>query len=77
MASNDNNNRGAMWKVEHRKSDKHPNLNGKATIDGKEYYVSGWTNNEGGKKPIVSLAFTPVVKNEFTPEAVSSEEIPF
>lgn len=74
---NKNDNRGAMWKVTDRKSDKHPNLNGKATINGQDYYVSGWTNSEGGKKPILSLAFTPVVKQEFTPEAGTSEEIPF
>jgi len=74
---NNNNNRGALWKVADRKSDKHPNLNGKATINGQDYYVSGWTNSEGGKKPILSLAFTPVVKQEFSPEADISEEIPF
>jgi hypothetical protein len=60
--------RGAMWKITERKSDKHPHLNGKATIKGVDYYVSGWTNSEGGNKPVLTMEFTEVVK---------SEEIPF
>jgi len=53
----DNNNRGALWKNENKKTDKHPNLRGSAEINGVEYWVSGWTSSEGGKKPLVSLSF--------------------
>jgi len=53
----DNNNRGALWKNENKKTDKHPNLRGTAEINGVQYWVSGWTSSEGGKKPLVSLSF--------------------
>ena len=55
----DNNNRGALWKNDKQTTDKHPNLKGQAEINGVEYWVSAWTSKEGGKKPLVSLSFTP------------------
>ena len=59
MSNYDNNNRGALWKNDKRSSEKHPNLRGSAEVDGVEYWVSAWTNKDGGKKPLVSLSFTP------------------
>ncbi|MFZ9066239.1 MAG: hypothetical protein ACO23R_02585 [bacterium] len=56
--SNNNENRGGLWKAKEQKTDKHPNLTGKATIDGVEYFVAGWSNRDGGNKPVVSLSFT-------------------
>ena len=42
---NKNDNSGAIFPVKERKSDKHPSLSGKVTIEGKEWFVVGWTNN--------------------------------
>ena len=55
--SYDSSNRGALWKNDKREKDTHPQLKGQAEVDGVEYWVSGWTSNEGGKKPVVSLSF--------------------
>ena len=75
MAEFDNNNRGALWQAKDRKSDKHPNLTGSATIDGVEYFVSAWTSKEGGKKPLVSLSFTPKNQQKKSAPVVSDEDI--
>jgi len=74
MAEYDNNNRGALWKAKDRKSDKHPHLTGSATIDGVDYYVSAWTSKEDGKKPLVSLSFTPKNQQKSAP-VISDEDI--
>lgn len=75
MAEYDNNNKGALWQAKERKSDKHPNLTGSATIDGVEYFVSAWTSKEGGKKPLVSLSFTPKNQQKKSAPVVSDEDI--
>jgi len=73
----DNNNRGALWKNDKRTTEKHPQLRGSAEINGVEYWVSAWTSNEGGKKPLVSLSFQ--VKDEIPSAApvVVSNEVDF
>ena len=73
----DNNNRGALWKNDKRTTEKHPQLRGSAEINGVEYWVSAWTSNEGGKKPLVSLSFQ--VKDEMPSAApvVVSNEVDF
>lgn len=72
----DNNNRGALWKNDNKKSDKHPNLRGTAEINGVQYWVSAWTSSEGGKKPLVSLSFQ--VKEEKPAAPVEEfEDLPF
>ena len=37
-------NSGALFKVEDRKSDKHPNYNGSVNVAGTEYWISAWIN---------------------------------
>jgi hypothetical protein len=74
----DNNNRGALWKNDKRTTEKHPQLRGSAEINGVEYWVSAWTSNEGGKKPLVSLSFQ--VKDEMPTAAapvVVTNEVDF
>lgn len=54
----DNNNRVALWKNDRRDKETSPQLKGQGMIDGKEYWVSAWTNKDAGKKPLISLSFT-------------------
>lgn len=76
MAEYDNNNKGALWQAKERKTEKHPNLTGSATIDGVEYFVSAWTSREGGKKPLVSLSFTKKEQpKKSVPMVISDEDI--
>lgn len=61
MTEHDNNNRGALWNNDRKQSDTHPDLSGSITIDGKEYWVSGWKKKPGqsDRAPIVSLSVRP------------------
>ena len=61
MTEYDNNNRGALWNNDRKQSDTHPDLSGSITIDGKEFWVSGWKKKpgQGDRAPIVSLSVRP------------------
>jgi len=61
MTEHDNNNRGALWNNDRKQSDTHPDLSGSITIDGKEFWVSGWKKKPGqsDRAPIVSLSVRP------------------
>jgi hypothetical protein len=48
---------GSLFKNDERKTDKHPNLQGSALIDGVEYWVSGWTKEKTDGDKWISLAF--------------------
>jgi hypothetical protein len=57
MQKFDNNMRGCVYINRGRKKDTHPEYSGTCSIDGKEYWISGWnkaSNNVGG---LISLAF--------------------
>ena len=57
----DNVNRGQIWKNENRKTDTHPQFTGSINVDGKEYWLSGWTRKEGAnpKAPAMSFSVQP------------------
>jgi len=51
-------NSGAMFVNDRKLQDNHPDRQGSATIDGVEYWVSGWIKEgTGGKPKWMSLAF--------------------
>ena len=79
--NNKNDNSGAIFPVKERKSDKHPSLNGKVTIDGKEWFVVGWTNNyedtDGTSKRYVSLKFNEPKPKEEGSKVVGKVDSPF
>ena len=53
----DNELTGALFANRDRKTDKHPNARGTATIDGVEYWVSAWTNTSQKGEKYQSLKF--------------------
>lgn len=56
----DNTNRGALFKNDRKESDSHPDLSGNINIDGKEYWLSGWTKRtETGAFKVLSLSVKP------------------
>ena len=61
MTQYSNENRGAMWRNTRKQSDTHPDLSGSINIDGKEYWISGWTKKEGAadSAPVVSMSVRP------------------
>ena len=38
------NNSGVLFKNDRRESDTHPHMKGNIVVDGKEYWLSAWTN---------------------------------
>lgn len=56
MALEKHDNSGILFKNDRKEKDNHPDRTGTATIDGVDYYVSGWLK-EGRKGPFLSLAF--------------------
>lgn len=54
MATRDNS--GTIGPNDRKNKDTHPDLKGQATIDGVEYWVSGW-NKSNERGPFTSLAF--------------------
>ncbi len=57
---------GSLFKNHKREKDTHPNLTGTITIDGKAFYLSGWTK-ESAKGKWISLQAKP--KDERPAEA--------
>jgi hypothetical protein len=55
----DDTNRGALFKNDRATTDKHPNLTGKINVEGREYYISGWTKI-GKKGKYISVSVKPV-----------------
>ena len=61
MNQHDNTNRGAIWRNENRKSDKHPHFSGSINIDGKDFWLSGWkrADDASDRAPLVSFSVRP------------------
>ena len=66
-----------------RKTDKHPNARGTATIDGVEYWVSAWTNTSQKGEKYQSLKFQRKddtqsgAGNAQNPNGLDDTEVPF
>lgn len=58
MSNYDNNLTGALFKVDQKKSDRHPDYNGSCEINGTEFWVSGWIKQSKAGKAFMSLSFT-------------------
>ncbi len=86
-------NTGSLFKNDKKTTDSHPNATGRALIDGKEYYISSWTNKlRDGSGFYQSLRFTLVTEansnnksntqntfnqNVFNQNSLYDEDIPF
>jgi hypothetical protein len=66
MAYQQKQNSGILFKNERKTTDKHPDWNGTALIDGKEYKLSAWVK-EGKKGKYFSLSYTNTKPNQSTP----------
>lgn len=51
-------NSGIVYVNERKEKDSHPDRTGSATINGVDYWISGWLK-KGDKGPFLSLAFKP------------------
>jgi hypothetical protein len=59
MAFEQKDNTGAIFVNDRKEKDTHPDRSGSATIDGVEYWVSGWLKKTKDGQPYLSLAFKP------------------
>jgi hypothetical protein len=55
----DNTNRGVMFKNDRKEKETHPDLKGSINIDGKEFWLSGWSRVTGKGDKMLSLSVTP------------------
>jgi len=54
----DNTNRGVLF-LQEQETERHPNFSGNINIDGKEYYLSGWSKTAQTGKKLISLSIKP------------------
>ena len=52
-------NSGALFTNDKKMKDTHPDLNGKITINGKEFYISAWKKQTNQGKGYLSLSIKP------------------
>src|SRR5690242_3616526 len=57
----DNTNRGAIWKNDKKERDTHPDFKGELDVDGRKYWVSAWRRREDAspKAPALSFSIKP------------------
>lgn len=55
----DNTNRGSLFKNDRKEKETHPDLKGSVNIDGKEYWLSGWSKVTSKGDKMLSLSVTP------------------
>lgn len=59
MSNYDNTNSGALFKNDKREHDKQPTMKGSINVEGKDFWVSAWTNTSQKGDKYISLRLTP------------------
>jgi hypothetical protein len=59
MGDFDNELRGVLFENNDKQKDEDRDYSGSATIDGREYWLSGWKNRSKSGTPFLSLKFKP------------------
>lgn len=62
------NNRGGLWKNENKATDNHPDFKGSITVDGKQYWISGWKRAPDANPASPALSLSVTLK-EMQPQA--------
>lgn len=76
----DNTNRGALFRAE-KKSEKHPDYNGKINIGGTDYWLSAWIKESKAGNKFMSLSLGDAVEQKQQQKQQGADlyedEIPF
>ena len=72
----DNTNRGAIWKNDDKREDKHPDFKGSINVGGVEYWVSAWKRKEGAAAKAPALSFSVKPKDEQPQQSISERATP-
>lgn len=83
--SYDNTDKGVLFKNDRKETDSHPDYNGSINIEGTEYWLSAWINEDKNGKKYMSLSKGAAKDNQGGSAARSSsksddfedDEIPF
>ena len=70
MAGFDRENSGALYKNDRKEKDTHPNLTGKCTISGKQFWMNAWTKTAPSGDKFISISFKPVEGGRTPPPSV-------
>ena len=78
MSEYDDTNSGALFKVDQKKSEAHPDMSGSINIDGTEYWLSAWFKDSKNGKKYISLSRgdakeVQAPKKESTPDGESDD----
>jgi hypothetical protein len=65
MENKNYDNSGALFTNDKKTKETHPDLNGKITILGREFYISAW-KKQGNGKNFLSLSVKPVESNDIS-----------
>ena len=57
-------NSGALFTNDKKTKDTHPDLNGKITINGREFYLSAWKKQTNQGKGYLSLSIKPAEEQQ-------------
>lgn len=76
------NNRGALFKNDRKEKETHPDYKGSMTVEGKEYWVSGWVKVSSNGNKFLSVSLTekepkPEQAEPAQPAVEDTDEIPF
>lgn len=77
MSKYDNELSGVLFRNENRKTDKHPEYNGSATINGDEYYMNAWVNETKAGKKYFKIKFDLKQPVESIGKDVEDDDLPF
>lgn len=67
-----NENRGALFLNDRKKTDKHPDFTGKIDVNGTEFYISAWKKVSKSGTKFMSLSVNPVQEKETAPQATEA-----
>ena len=73
MSDFDNTNRGVLFKNDKRETENHPHAKGSINIEGKEYWLSAWTQTSKAGDRYQSLSAQPKETVESTVNKVAEQ----
>ena len=81
MSEYNNENKGVLFRVKDKKSDNHPDYNGSINIDGNEYWLSAWINEDKSGNKYMSLSRGEAKQAESNsnpqPDDFEDKDVPF